>query len=1335
MRDKELGNRLNEQPIRKLIRQLFREISLGMMRDQEILRRDLQRVQRNQQKGHIVTKELASLRARLTASRNRREKRLATLPTPLYPADLPVAQQREQIANLIHKHPVVVLCGETGSGKTTQLPKICLDLQRGASGWIGITQPRRIAAHSIANYLAKDLGSEMGGVVGYKMRFNDRVSPDSFIKVMTDGILLAEIQSDRLLSHYDTLIIDEAHERSLNIDFILGYLKQLIRKRPNLKVIISSATLDTQRFAKHFNQQNFNQQNKNAPIIEVSGRTFPVETRYRPLFKLEESEEKKEEDKTSESSAKDLEQGIFEAVEELYSLGPSGDILVFLPGEREIREVGDYLNKHNLPHTEVLPLFARLSMANQQRIFYPGKQRRIILATNVAETSITVPGIRYVIDSGLARISRHSGRTQVHRLPVEKISQAASNQRQGRCGRLADGVCIRLFSKEDFLSRPVYTDPEILRSSLAAVILQMKFLKLGSVEHFPFVDPPNASAVKDGLRVLSELGAVDFDGNLSKTGRELAQLPLEPRLGRMILAGETYGSLTELLIIVSAMSIPDPREWPIEQRGKAEAAHKRHLYPHSDFMGLLNIWTFIQAGEQAAGSKNQFRRYLKENFLSFIRVKEWMGIHDQLCQLVKQLGMKRQTEEAGYREVHQAVLSGSLGFIGLKSESHDYIGVRQTRCFISPGSVLFKKSPTWMVAGELTETTRLFASTCAKVEPEWIEEAAGHLCRKHHFDPHWEKKSGAAVVFERVTLFGLTLIAQRKVQFGPIDSYLAREIFIQSALVDGQLQTTAEFMPHNQGLVAEVRELEHKSRRRDLLVDEKDRVDFYDKILPEHVHNTKRFHQWYWQKHKKNNRLLFFHRDMLLRHAGEGITGESFPGHLRVHGQELPLEYHFNPGEGEDGISVRVPLPYLNQLPAPIFGWLVPGLLPNKISALLKSLPKSYRRALVPLPQASDYCMENIGTADRDKPLEIILARLLLKRYGITIPMEVWRTSELPDHLQMNFKVVLDENSDKVVAQGRDLAKLQQQQGQEAKKSFSQLPKADFERSGISQWDFGELPQQVAISTKTSSRIYGFPAIKDDGKTVSLRLLDDPHQARRITRWGLVRLFALQLRQQIRHLENAFGKDRQLLLAAATLGSRETVLQGLISLTLAKVFIDCDEAEIHTAEQFQQRLQAGRGQLSNEAKALGTLARSIFERYQEILAKLRTLKTAPGMQKTGVEIRSHLDTLVFPGFLQQTPLTWLKQYPRYLQAILLRLERRTFAPQKDQQRNHEIIPLWQQYRDLTKKQAAENIEDLELQHYRWMLEEYRVSLFAQDLRTSIPVSTKRLNSQWLKVLQ
>jgi ATP-dependent helicase HrpA len=1297
------------------LHKLFRLIPKALSRDQAELRRRLRQVEQKGLAGEELLQELNNWQKQLDRSREVRNQRQASIPTLHYPEELPVAQQRQRISEAIRRHPVVVLCGETGSGKTTQLPKICLELQRGTGGWIGMTQPRRIAARSIADYLAQDLRTEIGNLIGYKMRFNDRVSTDSLLKVMTDGILLAEIQSDRLLTRYDTLIIDEAHERSLNIDFLLGYLKQLLPKRPDLKLIISSATLDMERIARHFQE---------APVIEVAGRTFAVETRYRPLHDPSPDE--------AEGEEKELEQGILEAVQELYKLGPLGDVLIFLPGEREIREIGDFLRHQELPHTEVLPLFARLSLADQQRIFHPGGgRRRLILATNVAETSITVPGIRYVIDSGLARISRHSGRTQVRRLPVEKISQASARQRQGRCGRLAEGVCIRLYSQEDFNNRDPFTDPEILRVSLAAVILQMKHLKLGEIESFPFVDPPGRGAIADGMRLLAELGAINERGQLTALGSELAQLPLDPRLGRMLLAGQRHGCLAEMRVIVAAMSLPDPREWPMEQRGKAEQLHKRHQDSNSDFVGLLTLWHFIENGRQEASSNNQFRRFLKENFLSGLRVREWQGIHEQLSRLSDEMGMGLNQSPASYREIHQAVLAGTLGFIGFKTETHDYVGVQQQRFGISPGSALFRKAPTWLAAGELLETSRLFATLCAKVEPEWIETVAGPLCRRHHQDPHWEKKSGSVLVFERVTLFGLTLIAQRRVQFGPLDGVKAREIFIQSALVEGQMQSSAPFFAHNQGLVAEVHELEHRSRRRDLLVEEQVLYDFYDQQLPPSIYNTHLFHQWYWQAKKRNARLLYFTREMLLRQESDGISGESFPGHLLVNGLELSLEYHFNPGAGEDGISVQIPLPFLNQLPAAPFEWLVPGLLPNKILALLKGLPKTLRRPLVPLPQTQQLCLQQVALADHLKPLGSVLGLLLLREQGLTIPGDAWRHEDLPDHLRMNFKII-EENSDTVLAQGRDLLALQQQWGAVAKKQFSALPKSAFEQSGLTRWAFGNLPQQVVVAGERKNS-FGFPAIHDDGQSVSLRLVEDAEEARRLSRWGMVRLFALQLAPQLKPLEKKWALPRDLAGLDPAFGPAKGLWWEITALALARIFLDGYEEEMASEDQFLQRLANGRPLLTQALTEMQSLIKEIAQHQKAILALLRHGEI-PGLAQVEAELRGHLESLIYPGFLRQTPPHWLKQYPRYLQAIALRLQRRGQAPLRDTQRAAELHPYWKRYLDRTRQHATVRLVDPELQHYRWMVEEFRISLFAQDLRTLFPVSGKRLEQQWEKVL-
>ena len=1304
-------------------RRLSRDISRLMIVDRRPLGRRLAQLRRLVGAGEPFAEVWADLRGRMARSRETVEKRRASLPAPRYPLPLPVVARKEEIGAMIRRHQVVVLCGETGSGKTTQLPKICLEQGRGVAGLLGVTQPRRIAARSIASYISRDLDSELGRAVAYKMRFADLVQAETHIKIMTDGILLAETRSDRLLEQYDTLIIDEAHERSLNIDFLLGYLKNMLPRRPDLKLIISSATLDTEKFSRHFND---------APVVEVSGRAHPVEVRYRPLVSDDPATADDDPDGVAEQA---LEEGILAAVEELFRLEGGGDALVFLPGEREIRETATLFAKAAWPGVSILPLFARLSSTDQDRVFQPGPKRRVVLATNVAETAITVPGIRFVVDSGLARVSRHSGRTQVRRLPVEKIPRAAADQRKGRCGRLGPGICVRLYSEADFEARPRYGDPEIRRTSLASVILQMKSLNLGDVAAFPFIDPPADHAIRDGVRLLEELGALDSRGGLTEVGRQLAHLPLEPRLARMILAAREWLCLKEILIIASALSIPDPRERPEAFRGKADTVHRQHLDPESDFVGLLNLWRFIERGRLEAASKNGFRRFLKSSYLSFVRVREWRDIHHQLLRLVKELGLVPNTLAPEYAQIHKAVLAGMLGNVGFKAERHEYLGARQSLFFINPGSALFRKSPTWLVAGELVETTRLFARTCARVEPEWVEEVAGPLCRKNHFEAHWEKKAGQVMAWERVTLFGLTLIPRRKVPFGPIDPEAARTIFIQSALVAGEMHSDADFFTHNQALLAELRQLEHKSRRRDLLVDEAEIFAFYDRLVPPRTHSVRHFHNWYRGARKENPRLLHLSRSDLLRGGPGGISGEQFPGHLLVDGREYGLEYLFNPGAGADGISVRIPLPDLNRVSPYPFEWLVPGLLEEKIGALLKALPKSHRRLLVPLPGSVAACMEALaaeGEAVRQQPVCSVLGRILHQRLGVTVPVSAWNMAALPDHLRMLF-LVTDVQSGAVLARDRDLKGITAQLGREAQVSFQQIPKGDFERKGLTRWDFDPLPEQVSLSSGGQT-LFGCPALRDDGDSVALKLVDDPEEARRMHRRGVARLFALALPQQMKQLKNSLAIGREMALSHAPLGNRESLLREILTLALLRVFLPEGEREVRDAATFQARLQSGRGRLVATATGVRDLVAAILAEYQPILATLKG-SGSPALKGVAGEIREQLDALVHPGFLLETPEAWLKHFPRYLKAIRLRLERRQQAPMKDDARAAEIAPLLAAYRGLAARNAAERLHDPELVRYRWLLEEYRVSLFAQELRTIEPVSAKRLEKQWAKILK
>ncbi|MBF0447136.1 MAG: ATP-dependent RNA helicase HrpA [Magnetococcales bacterium] len=1299
-----------------------------MLVDQFGFRKKLQQIERLMIKPwrQEALSQLTGLEQALKHSCEKRAWRSQNRPITRYSLSLPVVESKQKITDLIQANPVTILCGETGSGKTTQLPKICLDLGRGLSGLIGMTQPRRIAARSIAQFIANDLhpgpASAPTPAVAYKMRFEDQVRPETFVKVMTDGILLAEIQGDRYLNQYDTLIIDEAHERSLNIDFLLGYIKQLLPRRPDLKVIISSATLDTEKFSRHFDD---------APIIEISGRTYPVEVRYRSLEMKPTGNDPL--DRESDSREKELEEGIVEAVAELFSEKNPGDVLVFLPGEREIREAADLLRRQNFPGTDILPLFARLSAADQDKIFNPGGRRRIVLATNVAETSITVPGIRFVIDSGLARISRQGGRGQVRRLPVEKISQSSANQRKGRCGRLSNGICIRLYSQEDFSDRPEFTDPEILRTSLDSALLQMKSQRLGEVELFPFVDPPPASAIRDGNRRLEELGAIDTRGELTTIGQQLARLPLDPRIARMILAAKNEGSLREVLILAAALSIPDPRETPREKQEKAQQLHQRHRCKESDFSTFLNLWNFTETERQNSDSKNQFRKFLKANLLSFSRMREWWEIHQQLSRQVKEMGFVLNQQEATYDQIHKAVLAGLLGQIGFKADKHEYAGTRQIRFYINPGSTLFKKSPTWLMTAELVETSRLYARTCARVEPEWIEEVAGDLCKHHYFDAHWEKKPGRVMAFENVSLFGLTLITQRQVHYGPVDPVESRRLMIQSALVEGHFQTQAPFFSHNHGLMTEIRELEHKSRRRDLLVDEATLYHYYDRIIPENTYTAANFHHWYQNARKQNSRLLYFEKESLMQHQGESITGERFPGHLLINGREYALEYHFSPGEGEDGLSVLIPLPYLNQVPAQTFEWLVPGLLEDKLTALLKLLPKSWRRQLVPLPQTVEICL-NAGW-NPDQSLCQTLSLILSQTKGLNVPINIWRPEELPDHLRMNFKIV-DESGENLLDQGRDLEALRSKLGKIAQDQFKNIPKGDFEKSKRVRWDFGDLPSQLAL-TVDDQPVHGFPAICDDTNSVSVRLIDDPLVAEQTMRRGLVRLFALQLSQPIKQLKISLNShiSQPMALAFSAFGKKEHLIAQIIDLALDHIFLSADFSDIRSSAVFNERLQAGQAKVFSETQEIAKLAGQILLTYHSVGLTLKSARQYPAIKAIEPEIQEQLAQLLPADFLWQTPWVWLRHLPRFLKAIQLRLERRQQDPAKDNQKAQELSPLWKQFQRVKKQQEKEAITDPQIQIYYWMLEEFRVSLFAQELKTSIPISTKRLEKQWLNVLK
>lgn len=1280
---------------------LIADISLCLRRDQHALQRRLHKLERAPS---AKDEAWQALSAEIAVSKTRCLQRQAALPIPDFPEELPVSSRRDDLAAAIAGHQVVIVCGETGSGKTTQLPKICLSLGRGVAGMIGHTQPRRIAARSVAARVAEELGTPIGSQVGYKVRFSDHTSPDAYIKVMTDGILLAETQHDRFLDDYDTLIIDEAHERSLNIDFLLGYLRQLLPKRPDLKLIITSATIDPQGFARHFD---------NAPVIEVSGRMYPVEIRYRPL--LAEDEDGRD---------RDMQQAIVDAVDELGRID-RGDILVFLSGEREIRAIAEALRKHHPPHTEILPLYARLSATDQNRVFQSHTGRRIVLATNVAETSLTVPGIRFVIDTGLARISRYSHRAKVQRLPIEPISQASANQRAGRCGRVSAGVCMRLYAEEDYRNRPAFTVPEIQRSNLAAVILQMEVLGLGEVEHFPFIDPPDPRLIKDGYLTLMELGAVDEKRRLLTLGRDLAKLPVDPRIARIILAARNEQCLFEILIIASALAVQEPRERPQEASQAADQQHARFLDERSDFLAYLKLWEHYH--EQARHlSNNKLRKYCRENFLSYVRMQDWRDIHSQLLGLVKSMGFRLNQQPADYEQIHRALLAGLLVNIGCKGEEREYLGVRGAKFHIFPGSALFKKSPKWLVTAELVETTRLYARTVAKIQPEWVEQLAADLVKHHYSDPHWEKSQKAVMGYERVSLYGLPVIPRRKIYYARIDPKISREIFIRSALVAGEYDTSAPFFAHNQAAIRDVEELEHKARRRDILVDEQTLYEFYDERIPSEVCDGRGFERWRRVAERDNSRWLLLDKEYLMQRRAAEVSVEQFPDHLSVAGTRLPLSYHFEPGHDLDGMTVTVPLALLNQLFPEQLQWLVPGLLRDKIIALLKTLPKSIRRNFVPAPNFADACLQAVVPGEGG--LHDALSRQLLHITGITIPADAWREDTLPPYLRINIKVV--DVDGKTVGMGRDITVLQRKLGKQAAATFAELPSSDFERAQVMEWDFGELPEQVKFE-QHGMRLIGYPALVEENGGVALRLLDSPDKARAAMSGGVRRLYMLQTRERIKYLEKSLPGIQAMCLHYANIGDCAALKSDLLTAVTEHAFLG-ERPLPRNAEHFLANKEAGLAQLIPVANDICTWVSESLALYHVLVKRLKGA-VKPAWLKSVGDIQEQLRYLIYPGFVTATPYEQLRHLPRYLKAVDMRLSKLEQHPSRDELLMAQLAPLWQSYVQRAEKQRKCGFTDPALEHYRWLLEELRVSFFAQELKTAVPVSVRRLERQWAAI--
>jgi ATP-dependent helicase HrpA len=1300
--------------VQTILNQLHQQLDHCLLIDRFRLRRLLQNLSRQSRQDKLTETMLHEAQQRVQKSVAQANARREKLPIPDYPAELPVCTRLDEIRELIDRHQVIILCGETGSGKSTQLPKICLDVGRGIFGRIAHTQPRRIAARSLASRISSELGCEPGTAVGYKVRFHDRVSSATYIKLLTDGMLLAEIQQDKFLNEYDTIILDEAHERSLNIDFLLGYLKQLLKKRRDLKLIVTSATIDPQKFSRHF---------YDAPVVEVSGRTYPVEVRYAPP--------EEEEDPGERGDA--TRQAILNAVDEL-SREDRGDILVFLSGEREIRETADHLHRHSLQVTEVLPLYARLSPADQGRIFKPSGQRRIVLATNVAETSLTVPGIRHVIDTGFARISRYSHRSKIQRLPIERISRASADQRKGRCGRVAEGICIRLYTEEDYLSRADFTQPEIQRTNLASVILQMKMLGFGDIEQFPFIDPPDSRQIRDGYRVLEEIGAVDGSGKITQLGRKLAKLPVDPRIARMLLEAAHTHALREVLVIAAALSVQDPRDRPMDKRGQADEAHALFTNEESDFLGFLELWKFVEEKRRHL-TRRKFRRLCREYFLSYTRILEWHDIHRQLRTRMHDMGYRDNQEFPGYETIHRAVLSGLLSHIGFKQtgKGKGYLGARNSQFHLFPGSALFGNNPKWLVAAELVETTRLYARVCARVQPEWIESMAGHLLKHSYSEPHWQAKRGQVGAYEKTTLFGVVLVPRRRINFGSIDPKQSREIFIRFGLVQGDFHSRAPFWRHNRELVEYVQDMEARTRRLDLLVDEERMYGFYDQRIPQGIYSSAQLEQWLRKQSKKQPRLLYMELEDVLAKDSNASDEARFPKELVFSGMRLPLEYHFEPGHEADGVTLVAPASVLRQISAGRLDWLVPGLLEEKLTTLIKGLPKSLRKQFVPVPDYVSRALHKLQTSDT--PLVQPLASVLKQLSGGThIPEDAWNFNALPDYLKMRVRVI--DGNGQTLAVGRDLHQLQNEYADRAEASATADTEHELAQKGMTRWNFSGLPAQVETSNQ-GIKLTGYPALLDEGDTVAIDVFGSEAEAALSHRAGLRRLIMLSLPQEIRYLRKQLPGLQQMRLqyakaakppVASFYKGKQDLETELLALIIDRSFL-LDQSDIRTQQQFDECLNVGKNNMSGHAAEVCKLAATILQQYQKQRKTLSGITQINWLASTQ-DMQGQLDRLVFQGFLQQIPWIQLQQYPRYFKALESRLQKLQGAALRDQQRLNELQAIHGQWLERWQAANGKQLRDLRLEEIRWMLEEWRVSLFAQELKTLFPVSNKRIGKRW-----
>ncbi|WBB89589.1 ATP-dependent RNA helicase HrpA [Verrucosispora sp. WMMC514] len=1330
------------------VRELQRRLSPLMFRDQRQLRRRLDglRKLRDPQRRESV---LAEIVAETAAAEGRLERRKAAVPKIVYPASLPVSERKDDIAAAIRDHQVVIVAGETGSGKTTQLPKICLELGRGIGGLIGHTQPRRLAARTVADRIAEELGTELGDVVGYKVRFTDQVSENSLVKLMTDGILLAELQTDRMLRQYDTLIIDEAHERSLNIDFILGYLRQLLPRRPDLKVIITSATIETDRFARHFAGPPTAEHpdGEPAPVVEVSGRTYPVEVRYRPLVEVAGGDE----EDADEENVRDQIQAIGDAVEELAAEGP-GDILVFLSGEREIRDTAESLgklvqNKRSLLGTEILPLYARLSVAEQHRVFAPHGGRRVVLATNVAETSLTVPGIKYVVDPGTARISRYSQRLKVQRLPIEPISQASANQRKGRCGRTSDGICIRLYDEQDFDSRPAFTDPEILRTNLASVILQMTAIGLGDIAAFPFIDPPDRRNITDGVNLLHELGALDPAESdptrrLTTLGRRLAQLPVDPRLARMVLEGERNGCATEVMVIAAALSIQDPRERPAEKQAQADQAHARFADAESDFVAYLNLWRYLRE-QQRALSSSAFRRMCRAEYLNYLRVREWQDIVSQLRQVLRTPddrnrgrgrrggpdaapdgGGRRQggadlPEEIDTPKVHQSLLPGLLSHIGLKdAQKHEYLGARGAKFALFPGSALFRKPPRWVMAAELVETSRLWGRVNGRIEPEWVEPLAQHLVKRSYSEPHWEKKQAAVMAYEKVTLFGVPLVTSRKVNFGRIDPTLSRELFIRHALVEGDWSTHHQFWRDNQRLLHEIEELENRARRRDILVDDETIFQFYDERIPAEVVSGRHFDSWWKKTRRERPELLTFTRELLVNAGRGGLDEADYPDQWRADRVALPLTYTFEPGAPTDGVTVDIPLPLLNQVPAESFDWQVPGLREELVVALIRSLPKPVRRNFVPVPDYARAALAAITPGE--EPLLDALTRQLRRMTGVTVPRDAWDLGRLPPHLRVTFRVLGDD--DEPVAEGKDLPALQRQLKAEVRQVVAAAA-PEVARSGLTGWEIGTLPRTIE-QVRAGYAVTAYPALVDEGATVGVKVFDSPGEQEAAHWAGTRRLLRLTVPSPAKFLQGRLSNEAKLALSRNPHGGVQALIEDAAGAAIDKLITDAGGPAWDEAG-FVALREKVRAELVDTVVAVMDRVRAVLAAayaVQQRLGATRNLAVVAAL----ADIRNQLTGLVHAGFITEAGYARLPDLLRYLTAIERRLDRLPSNPARDKQQQDRVAVVQREYDEFLAALPTARRSSPAVRQIRWMIEELRVSIFAQALGTPYPVSEQRI---------